>query len=124
MGYGYSTPIITKRASDGRWVVIVPSGYNNNEGGVGDGLARLYVLDAFTGAKLQEIIANGSVTDPNANGIGKVANWVDATLINNQTQYVYGGDLSGNLWRFDLTANSVQRLGYTPTAGAGRPGSQ
>ena len=121
VGYGYSTPIITKRASDGRWVVIVPSGYNNNEGGVGDGEARLYVLDAFTGVKLQEIIANGSVTDPNANGIGKIANWVDATLINNQTQYVYGGDLSGNLWRFDLTANSVQRLGYTPTAGAGQP---
>ena len=47
--------------------------------------------------------ANGTSTDPNANGIAKIANWVDDTLIDNSTQYVYAGDLGGNLWRFDIS---------------------
>ena len=29
MGYSFGNPVITKRAYDGRWVVLVTSGYNN-----------------------------------------------------------------------------------------------
>ena len=119
IGYSFGNPVLTKRASDGRWVVVFASGYNNTS--PGDGKARLYVLDAFTGAKLQEIIANGTVTDPNVDGIAKIANWVDDTLINNSTQYVYAGDLSGNIWRFDLTADAVQRLGSTSSVAGNQP---
>lgn len=111
MGYSLGNPVLTKRASDGKWVVLVSSGYNNVS--PGDGKARLYVLDAFTGTELQAIAANASVSDPNADGIGKIANWTDNSLVDNTTQYVYAGDLSGNLWRFDLTAGTSQRLGET-----------
>ncbi len=119
IGYSYGNPVITKRASDGKWVVLVTSGYNNVS--PGDGMPRLYVLDAFTGAKLSEIDITSASTDPNVNGIAKMANWVDNTLIDNTTQYVYAGDLGGDLWRFDLTAGSVQRLGYTSATPGNQP---
>jgi type IV pilus assembly protein PilY1 len=112
IGYSYGNPVLTKRASDGRWVVAFASGYNNTSSG-GDGKGRLYVLDAFTGAKLQEIITSNAVTDPNVSGIAKINNFVASSLVDNSTQYVYGGDLGGSLWSFDLTAGTSQRLGRT-----------
>ena len=45
----------------------------------------------------------------------------DDTLIDNTTQYVYAGDLSGNLWRFDLSGTSVQRLGFTTAIAGDQP---
>jgi len=118
IGYTYGNPIITKRMSDGKWVVVFASGYNNT---VGDSKGRLYVVDAFTGAKLQGIVTDNSVDDPNVSGIAKVANWVLSTLIDNSTQYVYGGDLGGSLWRFDLNASSSQRLGRTSSTAGNQP---
>ena len=118
IGYTYGNPIITKRMSDGKWVVVFASGYNNT---LGDRKGRLYVVDAFTGAKLQEIITDDSVNDPNVSGIAKAANWVLNTLVDNSTQYVYGGDLGGSLWRFDLTADSSQRLGRTSSTAGNQP---
>ena len=47
LGYSYGNAILTKRSSDGKWVVIFASGYNNASGG--DSKGRLYVVDAFTG---------------------------------------------------------------------------
>ena len=52
MGYSYGNPVITKRSTDGRWVVLVTSGYNNVSPGTGQGY--LYVLDAITGTILQQ----------------------------------------------------------------------
>jgi type IV pilus assembly protein PilY1 len=118
MGYSYGNPILTKRNSDGRWVVLVTSGYNNTGG---DSKGRLFVLDAFTGARLSEIITDNSVTDPNLSGIGKINNYVYNTLVDNTTQYVYGGDLSGALWRFDLDDEDSQRLGRTATTAGNQP---
>ena len=118
LGYTYGNPILTKRMSDGRWVVLFASGYNNT---LGDGKGRLYVVDAFTGAKLQEIITDNSINDPNVSGIAKTANWVLSTLVDNSTQYVYGGDLGGSLWRFNLTAGSSQLLGRTSSTAGNQP---
>jgi len=130
VGFSYGNPIITKRRAagdpaEGRWVVVFASGYNNNDSGTGDGKGRLYVVDAFSGAKLGEIITDNGVTNPDLSGIARVSNFVANSLQDNTTQYVYGGDLAGNLWRFDInvacnpcTTGAQQRLGYTPgTAG-------
>ena len=46
-GWSYGQPIITKRASDSRWVVYVTSGYDNS---TGKGI--VYELDAATGTVL------------------------------------------------------------------------
>ena len=34
-------------------------------------------------------------------GLAKISNWVNDTNTNNTTLRVYGGDMEGNLWRFD-----------------------
>jgi type IV pilus assembly protein PilY1 len=103
LGYSYGNAILTKRSSDGKWVVIFASGYNNDASGgdSGDSKGRLYVVDAFTGKKLNEFETK-SVADPDVSGIAKINNWVLDTLLDNVTRYVYGGDLGGSLWRFDL----------------------
>jgi type IV pilus assembly protein PilY1 len=78
------------------------------------------VVDAFTGAKLSEIITDTTQTNESLSGIGRISNYVEDGLRDNSTRYVYGGDLSGNLWRFDITSATRVRLGYTSAT----PGEQ
>ncbi len=110
LGYSFGNPIITKRASDGKWVVLITSGYNNVS--PGDGKGWLYVLDAITGAILDKVSTGaGDTTTPS--GLGKIAAWADNFYVDNTSPYVYGGDVLGNIWRFDLTGAkaTVMRLG-------------
>lgn len=96
MGLAYGNPVITKRA-DGTWVVVLSSGYNNSSG---DGKGHLYVLNANTGAKLLDIATTaGSATTPS--GLGKINAWIDSPS-DNTAKRIYGGDMLGNVWRFDL----------------------
>ncbi len=44
--------------------------------------------------------AVGTLTDPS--GFARISNWARDPDSDNTTQYVYGGDLKGNVWRFDL----------------------
>lgn len=97
VGYALGRPLITKR-KDGRWIVVLTSGYNNVEPGTGGGY--LFVLDAYTGRLLEKIgTGAGSVTDPS--GLAQVNGWVD-NLMDNTSLRFYGGDLLGNVWRFDI----------------------
>jgi type IV pilus assembly protein PilY1 len=94
MGLTYGNPIVTKRA-DGTWVVAVTSGLNN-----ADGVGRLYLLNAATGALVTSMsTATGTATDPS--GLNKINAWVDSGS-NNTAKRFYGGDMLGNLWRFDF----------------------
>jgi type IV pilus assembly protein PilY1 len=104
LGLTFGNPIITKRA-DGTWVVVFASGYNNNAGG-GDGNGRLYVLNANTGAMITSIPTNTAVSTPagtttTPSGLAKLNVWVDSEIDNTAKRF-YGGDLLGNLWRFDI----------------------
>ncbi len=121
LGYSYGNPVITKRASDGTWVVIVASGYNNVSPGTGRGY--LYVLNALTGAVLQKIdTGEGSTTTPL--GLSKLSQWTDNGAQDNTTKWVYAGDLEGNLWRFDFTAAPATALKLaTLKDGSGKPQS-
>ncbi|MGH8633255.1 MAG: PilC/PilY family type IV pilus protein [Burkholderiales bacterium] len=120
LGYSFGQPIITKRPSDGKWVVIVTSGYNNVT--PGDGGGYLFVLDAATGAVLSKTPTTisgtnvGDTTTPS--GFAKIAGFAINFAVNNTTTIVYGGDLLGNVWRFDLSTDAafpnvvtVQRIG-------------
>jgi len=101
LGFTFGAPVVVKRA-DGTWVVGFGSGYNNTSG---DGKGHLYVLNANTGAKLLDIATSaGSSASPS--GLAKVSAWVDDSS-NNTAKRFYGGDLQGNLWRFDID-NLVQ----------------
>ncbi|MDZ4203006.1 MAG: PilC/PilY family type IV pilus protein [Gallionella sp.] len=106
LGYSFGQPIITRKA-DGTWVVLVTSGYNNTSPGNGKGY--LYVLNAGTGAIISKIATNvGDTTTPS--GLAKIVGWNDVPA-GNQAGYVYGGDLLGNLWRFDINSSTTATIG-------------
>jgi type IV pilus assembly protein PilY1 len=121
LGLSFANPVIAKRA-DGTWIVAVASGYNNT---TGDGRGHLYVLNANTGAKLLDIATTaGSAASPS--GLTKINAWVDAAT-NNTAKRFYGGDLLGNLWRFDIdnlvAPNQAAHLvaQFQTAAGVGQP---
>jgi type IV pilus assembly protein PilY1 len=102
MGYTYGNPKVVK-LSDGTWVVLVTSGYNNVPpyAPSGDGHGRLYVLDAYTGNLIRTIDTGvGSVASPS--GLARIDAPVTTPGIDATAIAVYGGDLEGNLWRFDI----------------------
>lgn len=106
MGYTYGNPVIAK-LNDGTWVVLVTSGYNNVSG---DGRGHLYVLNANTGALIRDISTGvGSSTTPS--GLARINAKVVNPGIDNTITQVYGGDVLGNLWRFDVNGN-VGATGY------------
>lgn len=103
LGLSLGNPVITKRQRDGRWVALLTSGYNNVSGG--DGRGYLYVVDLANGAILSKTSTGvGTVSVPS--GFAKISAWSRDPDTDNITQYVYGGDLRGNVWRFDLGSAS------------------
>lgn len=109
LGYTYGNPVITK-LKDGTWVVIVTSGYNNVN--PGDGVGRLFILDAGTGNVIRTIAtAAGSTGTPS--GLSRIAAWAENANIDNTAERVYGGDLLGNIWRFDINDEAgLSAAGY------------
>lgn len=106
LGYSFGQPIVTRKA-DGTWVILVTSGHNNVSPGTGKGY--LYVLNAATGAIISKITTNtGDTTAPG--GLSKIAAWNDDPT-GNQTTYVYGGDLQGNVWRFNINSTATATVG-------------
>jgi type IV pilus assembly protein PilY1 len=95
LGYTYGNPLISKLI-DGTWIVAFTSGYNN-----ADGVGRLYVLDAAAGT-LKFTISTGVGISTTPSGLGAISGWVDNGLVDNTLLRVYGGDMLGNLWRFDV----------------------
>lgn len=102
IGYSYGKPIIAKTVAAG-WVVLVTSGYNNGTDTNGDGQGHLFVLNPRTGALIADISTGvGSVATPS--GLAQISGWADNGSVDNTLKQVYGTDLMGNVWRFDLTA--------------------
>lgn len=99
LGYTYGNPRITK-LKDGTWVVLVSSGYNNTA----DGIGRLFVLNANTGA-LINTISTGVGTAALPSGISRISAHVLLPMTDNTVVAAYGGDTYGNLWRFDVNNN-------------------
>jgi type IV pilus assembly protein PilY1 len=101
LGYVYDAPTLAKTYAYG-WVVLVPSGYNNPSG-----KGYLYVLNPNsplkTGQLLNKIaLPSDPGTDLSPTGLGTIR----AFTASRQNPYVlqaYGGDLKGNVWRFDLS---------------------
>jgi type IV pilus assembly protein PilY1 len=107
IGYSYGNPVITAKA-DGTWVVLLTSGHNNTTG-ANPGKGYLYVLNAGTGAIISKIgTGAGDATTPS--GLAKISAWND-TPASNRATYVYGGDLLGNVWRFDINSSTTAAIG-------------
>lgn len=84
------------RLANGKWAAIVANGYNSRAGNASR--AVLLVLDLHTGALIRKF---DTLVDGD-NGLSSPTPVdVDGDRI---TDYVYAGDLKGNLWKFDLTS--------------------
>jgi type IV pilus assembly protein PilY1 len=107
LGYTIGQPSIARMAN-GRWAVIVANGYEND----GTGEAALFIL--FLDADLTDgtwdinddyvkiLTGAGSLTTPN--GLATpIAVDID---LDRTTDYIFAGDLQGNLWKFIVTDTS------------------
>ncbi len=111
LGLSYSRATIAKRnGATNEWIAVFGNGYNSN-----NGHAVLFILDARTGALIRRIDTGkkiGSTDDIvghpewiSDNGLS-TPSLID---VNNdgKVDYVYAGDLKGNMWKFDLTSDNT-----------------
>lgn len=93
LGYSIGQPTIARLGSND-WVAVFGNGYGSD-----NHLAKLFILDLTTGDVLK-IIDTKAGAEANPNGLSTpVPVDVDYDRI---TDYVYAGDLLGNMWKFDL----------------------
>lgn len=101
LGFGVTDPEIA-RLPNGEWAAIFGNGYNGD-----DEQASLFVVRLSDGTLLRqfETGAGGSAA-PNGLAAPVLTNFPDRGAI---TQYVYAGDLLGNIWRFDLRGKNSSK---------------
>ncbi|MBI5718139.1 MAG: PQQ-binding-like beta-propeller repeat protein [Burkholderiales bacterium] len=97
MGYAIGRPVVTKTSADGA-VALVTSGYDNGVT-LGDGKGRVWMLNAATGA----VIKTFRTTEGSVGSEAGLAHISAMKELDGTTKYAYGGDLLGNVWKFDLT---------------------
>jgi type IV pilus assembly protein PilY1 len=124
LGNTYGTPIV-RRLHDGRWAIIFGNGLGSASGDAG---IFVMTISGYNGTTQLPIMTTyylstgtGSPTTPN--GISYVSSAdLDGDHI---TDFVYAGDLQGNVWRFDLTSQTETTWAVTPgalfTTPAGQP---
>ena len=115
LGLSFGKPVISKLGA--QWVVMFTSGYNNQNGVARDGEGFLYVVDAMTG-NLVHKISTGAGDSTTSSGLAQINNYVDNVLVNNATLRAYGGDLLGNVWRFEFGGTPQSILVGTAKSGA------
>jgi type IV pilus assembly protein PilY1 len=87
-------PLVT-RLNNGRWSVVMGYGYNNSAGKSG-----LLVIDLEQGADLPIITIETSATE--AIGLAQIEGWDQNK--NGNTDWIFAGDINGNVWKFDLSS--------------------
>ena len=102
IGFSFSKPLVVKTnssAEDESWGVIFGNGYDS-----ANGKAVLYILNPKTGGIIKKIVADNPAVD-SENGLSSpIAVDVNA---DEKVDFVYVGDLKGNLWKFDLTSHDA-----------------
>ncbi|MDT8372195.1 MAG: PilC/PilY family type IV pilus protein [Gammaproteobacteria bacterium] len=94
---GYTLPEASiVRLSNGQWAAVVANGYFSVSG-----KATLYLLDIKTGAIIKKLDADTA----GGNGLSSPV-VVDADS-DSIADYVYAGDLKGNLWKFDISGGEA-----------------
>lgn len=110
MGYSFSKPVVVRSYSKTYpWIVIVGNGYNSQNGN-----SVLFILDAVSGAVIRKIEAG---TGPDNGLSSPIAVDID---FDDVVDFVYAGDLEGNLWKFDLISDSTPKWAVAFTDG-GQP---
>lgn len=116
LGFTYGHPSII-RLQTGDWAAVFSGGYNNTVDNDGDGNnstdsttgnAVLFIVRLSDG-EIIEMIDTGAGTAESPNGLASPAAVdVDGDFI---VDYIYAGDLLGNMWKFDLTSTNSEEWG-------------
>ncbi|WP_198262661.1 pilus assembly protein [sulfur-oxidizing endosymbiont of Gigantopelta aegis] len=123
LGYTYSRPNIV-RMQNGDWAAVFGNGYNNTVSDANvstTGNAVLYIVRLSDGVLLKKIDTGVGLSDPASgkatdaagnitvsgrpNGLASVSP-VDVDG-DSKIDYIYGGDLYGNLWKFDVNSGTI-----------------
>ncbi|GGD58676.1 PilC/PilY family type IV pilus protein [Pseudoxanthomonas indica] len=106
MGLVQSRPLIVK-LNNGTTGLIVPNGINST-----NGMAVLLVLSLSDGSVIAELNTNAgdpAQDSPSSNGLTGAVGWDRDG--NGTTDYVYGGDMLGNMWKFDISSATTSNWG-------------
>ncbi|MPS47614.1 PilC/PilY family type IV pilus protein [Methylobacillus sp.] len=98
LGYSYGLPLIVKTKKYG-WVVVLTSGYNND-----DGKGYFFFVDPRDGTLLETISTNEGSIGAEAGLAQASAFALDAR--DYTVDAIYAGDLLGNVWRLDVSAET------------------
>jgi type IV pilus assembly protein PilY1 len=118
LGFTYSQPAIV-RLQTGVWAAVFGNGYNNtaSDGNVSTtGNAVLYMVNIKTGALIKKFDTLKGSTSGTPNGLST------PTVVDldgdSTADFVYAGDLFGNLWKFDISSTDDTKWGidYGTTA--------
>ena len=107
LGYTYSQPSVV-RLHNGEWGAVFGNGYNNTaaDGSASTtGNAVLYIVNIETGELIRKLDTEyGMAQDPEGNSRpnGLASPAVVDINADAVADFVYAGDLFGNLWKFDL----------------------
>jgi type IV pilus assembly protein PilY1 len=97
LGNTFGTPLI-RRLHDGNWAIIFGNGFGSTSGDAG---VYIITINSNTGGQTTYYLSTN--TPGTNNGIAYVTSAdLDGDHV---TDYLYAGDLLGNVWRFDLTSN-------------------
>jgi type IV pilus assembly protein PilY1 len=114
MGASMGKPVIVNTHKYGP-VVVLTSGYNSAL----DGKGRVFMLDAMTGELLQTLVTTAGAVGAGDAGLAQLAGFTEADGLVN---YLYGGDVLGNVWRFSIEDGSVLNVAtLTDSAGNAQP---
>jgi type IV pilus assembly protein PilY1 len=104
LGNTYGTPVI-RRLHNGNWAAIFGNGIGSASGDAG--IFVMLISSSGTPSFLYFSTSTGSTSSPNGIAYVSAAD-LDGDRI---TDFVYAGDLQGNMWRFDLTSTSTGSWG-------------
>ncbi|AWN17016.1 Type IV fimbrial biogenesis protein PilY1 [Salinisphaera sp. LB1] len=99
LGKTFGKPSIV-RLHNGEWAAIFANGYNSDNYG-----ASLYIVDIADGHEIAHL-TTGATPVNGAQGNGLATPFPVDIDGDHVTDYVYAGDLYGNVWRFDLTSSN------------------
>jgi type IV pilus assembly protein PilY1 len=111
LGYTYGKPVIRK-LNNGKWAAIFGNGYDStadDDHVSTTGYAAIYIVDISDGSLIKKISTKvGTAEDPTGASRANAITGIQPIDINNdfKIDYLYAGDLFGNVWRFDLAGNS------------------
>lgn len=119
MGNSYSQPRIAL-LNNGEWAVLIGNGYNSPDGDAA--LIILFIEEGIDGTWDTtdfKVIETESGDSTDVNGIGNIT----AIDLNGDriVDRVYGGDLDGNLWAFDLSSANDNQWDVAYNASGGTP---